>query len=294
MKKFFVALFLLTSGFGALAQNKTSIPCIEDLAVPGGVTLTDNTPALNYAIANYEAVRFCATVTLGRYRFATEPNVIDKSFAVYGALPGTPAMTWLDRDYQPSTGTRGLFHSIDGQLYVQDLMMLAKSGSQGAAISIVPKVGGASAQYGLKSIRITTSGGTWNHDIYVNGNNMVSPQGVRGLTITDAMLFGTNSTSVHLDNVVHFNIIGGSINSAGGVGGHLWVGSSTPGAPSTTGTIRLDYITGNIGFAAATNIIADVGFVGGLVANTSSASGIRGRGVAAGGVQSFWSNSSWN
>lgn len=267
------------------------VPYIEDFG--GGVSVADNTPALNAAVLAGEAVKFKDTVTVGRYRFATEPAVIDKSFAIYGALPNVPAMCWVDRDYQPSAPTRGLFHWTSGQGYVNDLMMFAKSGSQGAAISLVPRVGGNSAQYGLKSIRITTQGGSWNHDIYANGNNMVSPQGVRGLTIMDAMLFGTNSSSVHLDNCVHFNIIGGSINAAGGVNGSLWVGSSTPGAPSTTGTIRLDYITGNIGFANATNIIADVGLVGGLVANTTGASGIRGRGVA-GGVQNYWSNSGWN
>lgn len=268
----------------------TTIPCIEDLG--GGVNISDNTPIFNNAVTNYEAIKFCTTVTVGRYRFATEPNLIDKSFAIYGAIPNSPALTWIDRDYQPSSSTRGLFHFTNGQSYVNDLMILAKSGNGGAAISIVPKIGGNSAQSGINNCRITTSGGTWQHDIYVDGSNLTSPQGVRGLTIFNCMLFGTTSTSLHLYSVVHFNIIGGSINQAGGANGTMWI-SGPSGYPSTTGTIRLDYVTDSIGFDKVTNIVADVGLVGGSVNNTSSASGIKGRGVALGGVQPYWLNSYW-
>ena len=273
-------------------EGIVNIPNIEDFG--GGVGVADNAAAFNAAVLAGDAFRFRDTVMsnggTAEYRFATEPAPINKPFAIYGALPQVPGLTWIKRDYQPSDITRGLFHFTGVQGYAMDMFIHATAGSGGTAITIRPTTVGA--QYSINNCRITTGGGTWQHDILADGGQITNPQGVRGLTIDNCMLFGTNDATVKIFNGVHYNMINSSINQAGGIRADLQI-DSIPGYPSTTGTIRLDYMTGNVILDHVQDTIIDVAMVGGSVMNTGNSSGIRGRGHVYGSIQNNWSNSSW-
>lgn len=269
-------------------SHATPVPCIEDLG--GGVGVgPDNATAFEFAVANYEAVRFCKTFAAGQYTFNREPGVINKTFAIYGALPGQSGNTWIRRNYQPSSPDRGLFHFTAWQPYVSSVMILASAGSGGRGIVIQPTANAPTAAANIEHVRITTDGGSWKNTIFVDGSSNTSPSGpgARIVTFDDVTVFGATETAAIINSVVHFQWKGGSINGAGGVNGDLLL-SGTSASPSSQNKIGLDYVYGNVSLSNFSKSIIDISEVGGSVIAGGNTSGNRGRGEVLGSKPAWW------
>lgn len=268
-----------------------NIPYIEDFG--GGVGALDNTPAFNAAAYAGYAIRFRDPYSLGQYRFRSEPDPINKSFAIYGALPNADGQTFIYRDYIPSSPTRGLFHWTTGQPYVNDVFISAISGNGGTGVSVIPAIGGTAGPGGLNHVRINASGGALDYCIYIDASNLTSPIGARTIKFSSVNTFGANVRSVLLKSIVHFNWSGGSVNQAGGVDGGLEL-TGTASAPSSENNINIDYITHNLTLSRFSNSSITVAEIAGTVLNDATVSGITGTGKILGAPpQTNWVDSSW-
>jgi hypothetical protein len=282
-----------------------------DIRFYGGVAdsgTTDNTPALNLAIAASCAgggVPILFPAAAGSYWFSSKPNNIGCGAWVIGQSNGStvgvgtalianyneaaPANGFLTWDGSYSTGFKGTGGGISNLTIYKGA---AKTG--GTAV----KLTGASDTFragfwGMNDAIVSiTGGGTWDHTLYVDGSCCTTggAQGVRDIFLSHVSLAGANGAqSLYLYNVQHFN--------ASDV---LLIAGTSPGVTITGGngtTLRSNdvhlsnfYINGDLVANFVGDLNVGTSFIGGDITTTLNTASSHISGIIGGTVTNSGGN----
>lgn len=262
----------------------------------GGVAdgTTDNTPALNAAIAAIQA-GLCKTRTIyfpaGGYHFKTRPNDITTSVQIIGENKGATA---LFRDFSGATDADGLFNfrAGSGSSRVDNLGIVGNTGTTGGCL--ISMVAGATSAGGdfsrFSNLYLTSAGNTHKYTIYMDGSARSSaPIGIRDVFFDSCSIFGATDAAIYAKSVValHFNDC--DTFPAGGTSGKMIV--------TGTSSVYSYYVTFSggtlygIDFDYTYFSTINVAVIGGNITNTANTNGVVVIAGSIGSVQENWTSS---
>jgi hypothetical protein len=189
----------------------------------GGTLTGDNTPALNAALAacasnNKRVIEFPS----GFFSFLSPPNPINGIVLAGQNKTGT----YLVRDYS------GNFLNFSGGTLggggLEDLGVLAGAGTSGGYGIYYYGSSIDAPDYGtVRNLYVSSNGGTFAVPLMIDGQERLSPQGVRNIRITDSDFFAGTSASIWIANGVGVYLDNIGAYPAGGSSGDVQVTSGS-------------------------------------------------------------------